>query len=297
MAFFYRTDLAIEAHNMLDNTVSASIGDGVVSSHRSGRVCSVDKTHIITAEAARALRKSEGMYVTLSFEKSDLGTHSVFVEAAKELAGELSALLALQKGDGVLVACLGNERMTPDAIGPRTAHHIIPTRHLAKEKDFSYLRPVSVIAPGVTGTTGFESGELIAGAAKQCSAKAVIAVDALTSRSLERLCTTVQLSDTGISPGSGLGTRHTAINSRTTGAKVISIGVPTLTSAATVAADALKGAGLDPSAAEGIDQNVFVTVKDIDERIKFFSRLVGTAVNLALQSELTVEDIFDLLSV
>ena len=297
MSFLYPTDLALEAHNMLDKTLSRSLKDGIVSSSRSSRVCQVDKTHITTPEAARALSKSEGIYVTLSFAKSDLRTRSVFEDAAKELAGELSSLLRLQKGEGVLVACLGNAHMTPDAIGPETARHIIPTRHLAKEDNFASLRPVSVIAPGVAGTTGFESGELIASAAKCCGAKAIIAVDALTSRSLERLCTTVQLSDTGISPGSGLGTRHMEITHRTAGARVVSIGIPTLTSAATVAADALKSAGLDPSAAEGIDPGLFVTAKDIDEKIKFFSRLVGTAVNLALQPGLSVEDIFDLLSV
>ena len=270
--------------------------DGIISSTHKSEVCTTDKTGICTPEAARLLGKPQGDYVTLSFANADLRTRSVFEKAAKELAGELSSLLVLQKNEPVIVACLGNASMTPDAIGPETARHIIPTRHLMGDKSFSSLRPVSVIAPGVTGMTGIESGELIAAAASRSGAACMIAVDALASRSLERLCTTVQLSNTGISPGSGIGARHLEINSRTAGMRVVSAGVPTVTDAATVAADVLKAEGLDASGAENIQSGIFVTVRDIDEKIKFFSRLVGTAINLALQPGLTVEDIFDLLS-
>jgi len=296
MAFSRRTDLAFEACSMLDKTVSRSLSDGIVSSVEKCESCTVERTRISTPEAARALGKAEGSYVTLSFSESDLKTQKLFKKAARRLAGELSALLKLQKGESVLVAGLGNPMMTPDAIGTQTARRIIATRHLARDENLSSLRPVSVIAPGVTGMTGFESGELIADAATRSGASAIIAVDALASRSLERLCTTVQLSDTGIAPGSGLGVRHLEINSRTAGVRVISVGVPTLTDAATAAADVLEKAGLDPAAAGISESSLFVTVKDIDEKIRFFSRLVAIAINLALQPGLTVEDICDLLS-
>ena len=296
MAFSRRTDLAFEACSMLDKTVSRSLSDGIVSPVEKCESCTVERTRISTPEAARALGKAEGSYVTLSFSESDLKTQKLFKKAARRLAGELSALLKLQKGESVLVAGLGNPMMTPDAIGTQTARRIIATRHLARDENLSSLRPVSVIAPGVTGMTGFESGELIADAATRSGASAIIAVDALASRSLERLCTTVQLSDTGIVPGSGVGNHRSALNAETLGVPVIAIGVPTVVDAATLAADLLEGQGeIDEERLRRDQNNMMVTPRDIDAQVRDLAKVVGYGVNWALQ-ELEIEEMNALLS-
>ena len=154
--------------------------------------------------------------------------------------------------------------------------------------------PVAALAAGVLGTTGMESGELVRAVAETLRPACVIAVDALASRSLHRVCTTVQLSDTGIVPGSGVGNHRYALDRETLGVPVIAVGVPTVVDGATLALDILEEAGrtdLDPAALRGIGGDLMVTPRDIDQRVKDMAKVIGYGIDLALHPGLTLEDV------
>lgn len=296
MGFIGRTDLAIESGAL----TADALPEGIRRKTRQTPFLSVSQIDIETPEAAEKAEKPMGSYVTLSLERGDLRTAEVFESAAKELAEELRSMLGEERSP-VLVACLGNRDATPDAIGPLAASHIIATRHLiASMPDcFAGFRPVCVLAPGVLGSTGFESAELIEGAVKTVGAKAVIAVDALAALGMKRLCRTVQITDTGIEPGSGVGNRRAALNRETLGVKVIALGVPTVIDAASMAADVLRDAGIDDIDEKRLEPHtggLIVTPKDIDARVKQMARLLGYGINMALQPELGINDIADLLA-
>ena len=196
----------------------------------------------------------------------------------------------------VLVVGLGNRAITPDAVGPGAADHTLVTRHLidAAPEQFGSFRPVAALAAGVLGTTGVESGELAQAVAGKVKPGCVLAVDALAARSLERICTTVQLSDTGIVPGSGVGNHRFALNAESLGVPVIALGVPTVVDGATLALDILEEAGrddLDPAALRGAGGDLMVTPRDIDQRVKDMAKVIGFAIDLALHPHLTVEDV------
>lgn len=190
---------------------------------------------------------------------------------------------------------LGNRAITPDAIGPKVHNYTLVTRHLVRQmpETFGAFRPVASLAAEVMGTTGVESGELIQSLCEKICPHCVIAVDALASRSLHRLCRTVQLTDTGITPGSGVGNHRMGLDRKSLGVPVIAIGVPTVVDAATLAAD-LMGVEELPDLGEGRD--LLVTPKDIDSQVGDLSKIIGYAIDLALQPGLTIEELELLLS-
>ena len=195
---------------------------------------------------------------------------------------------------------LGNPAMTPDAVGPLAADSVLITRHLisAMPKHFSGFRPVAVFRSGVLGTTGVESAEAVRGLVAEVQPALVIAVDALASRRCERVCTTVQLSDTGIVPGSGVGNHRSALNQETLGVPVYAVGIPTVVDAATLAADLLEESGLtevNPERLRQGQQTLMVTPRDIDQQVRDLSKVVGYGINWALQ-DLEIEEINALLS-
>ena len=195
---------------------------------------------------------------------------------------------------------LGNRAMTPDAVGPQTLDHLLVTRHLlrAMPQQFSGLRPVAAVRTGVLATTGLESAELVRGAAETVQPDFIVAVDALAARRMARVCATVQVSDTGIAPGSGVGNRRMALNEESLGVPVFAVGIPTVVDGATLAADLMEEAGvpeLDPEALRGRGQPLMVTPQDIDARVRDLSKVVGYALNWALQG-LDVDEIDALLS-
>ena len=195
---------------------------------------------------------------------------------------------------------LGNPAMTPDAVGPLAADSVLITRHLisAMPKHFSGFRPVAVFRSGVLGTTGVESAEAVRGLVAEVQPALVIAVDALASRRCERVCTTVQLSDTGIVPGSGVGNHRSALNQETLGVPVYAVGIPTVVDAATLAADLLEESGLTEVKPERLrqgQQTLMVTPRDIDQQVRDLSKVVGYGINWALQ-DLEIEEINALLS-
>ena len=218
-------------------------------------------------------------------------------ELAELLAGELRKLLP-EEGP-VLVAGLGNRFVTPDALGPRMADRVLATRHiggeLARLSGLDGLRPVAVLAPGVLGSTGVESGEAVAALTAALHPAAVIAVDALAARSLSRLGCTVQLTDAGISPGEGVGNRRPALSWESLGAPVIALGVPTVVDAAALAAGLMGG---DPPSEAVAPRGaaMIVTPREIDLLVDRAARVLAMAVNRALNHDLSQEDFARLVS-
>lgn len=279
----YRTDLAMEAHELCAKNSTQTL-PGVDSRTVFRRGCRVTSVRIDTEDAARQLGKPCGRYITLDLSSLQKNADDLLERASRAVGAELKALLG-NEVRSVLVAGLGNANMTPDAIGPKSTEHVLVTRHLRQNGAFSGFCSVSVLAPGVLGQTGIEAMETLRGTVRAVQPDAVIAIDALSSRSLARLCATVQLSDTGIVPGSGVGNHRCPLSRGTLGVPVYAIGVPTVVDAATLTLDVLEEAGrsdIDPAALRG-HETVMVTTRDIDAQIRELSRIIGYGVDLALQ--------------
>ena len=269
-----RTDLACEAGGL------SAEREGVTQNTREERGFPVTEVNITSESAAEALHKPVGKYITVGLDAILHREDESFRLAAEVIAQELKTLLRLGKTSPVLVVGLGNDGITADSIGPLTLRSTIVTRHLrdAEPEIFAPFRAVSAVQTGVTGTTGIESAELVRAAVETVRPAAVIAVDALASLSPERLCRTVQLSDTGIIPGSGVGNDRAALNEAYLGIPVIAVGVPTVIDAS---------AFTDDEAAKGL----FVTPRNIDEEVRSISKLTAYGINLALHRDITISDI------
>ncbi|MDU1325343.1 MAG: GPR endopeptidase [Clostridiales bacterium] len=292
-----RTDLALEAKELWAESAEKETkleGVRARDSLREGyQVTTVD---ILDEQGASSLGKPVGSYVTVQLEALARREEDAFGRAARAIAAELNGLLKLPEEATCLVVGLGNRAITPDAIGPGVADHTMVTRHLVEQapEHFGSFRPVAALAAGVLGTTGVESGELVKAVAEKIRPGCIIAVDALASRSMDRVCTTVQLANTGIVPGSGVGNHRAALNRETLGVPVIAVGVPTVVDAGTLAADILAEAGqegLDPEALAGAGEGLMVTPRDIDQRVADLVKVIGYGINLALQPGLTIEDV------
>ena len=291
-----RTDLAVEAAQLWRERGGAGKLPGVESKETKREGYPVTTVKILDCRGEEALCKPTGTYVTLTLEGLARRESDAFGRAARAVAAELTPLLKLSKGAPALVVGLGNRSITPDDIGPKAADHTMVTRHLVEQvpEHFGSFRPVAALAAGVLGTTGVESGELVRAVVENIQPACVVVVDALASRSLSRVCTTVQLADTGIVPGSGVGNARFALNQETLGVPVIAVGVPTVVDAATLAADVLAQAGrddLDPEALRGAGDGLLVTPRDIDARVADLAKVIGYGINLALQPGLTIADI------
>ncbi|MCG4525938.1 GPR endopeptidase [Intestinimonas massiliensis] len=292
-----RTDLALEAKELWTESAEKETkleGVRARDSLREGyQVTTVD---ILDEQGASSLGKPVGSYVTVQLDALARREEDAFGRAARAIAAELNGLLKLPEEATCLVVGLGNRAITPDAIGPGVADHTMVTRHLVEQapEHFGSFRPVAALAAGVLGTTGVESGELVKAVAEKIRPGYIIAVDALASRSMDRVCTTVQLANTGIVPGSGVGNHRAALNRETLGVPVIAVGVPTVVDAGTLAADILAEAGqegLDPEALAGAGDGLMVTPRDIDQRVADLVKVIGYGINLALQPGLTIEDV------
>lgn len=289
-----RTDLALETRELAGSGV---LEDVIESNYSSGNTV-VTNIRITGKKGEKALGKPKGTYITAEF--SSLFETFSSDEDIECIAKELSGLLP---EDGlILVAGLGNTQITPDALGPRTAQKTLATRHiqgdLARGTGLENLRPVAVIAPGVLGQTGVETGEIIAGLCRTLSPSAVIAIDAMASRRLSRLGRTVQISDSGISPGSGVGNERPRISRETLGIPVISIGIPTVVEAATLAADLLSDTDIKPQYSPESSERakMVVTPREIDVVIEHSARLLSLAINTALHPRFSVNDFALLMS-
>ncbi len=288
-----RTDLAVEAHALWRESAGETTRlKGVAAREEQVEGMTVTRVEILDQEGARALGKPEGTYLTLDISPLWRREEDAFPRAVRAVAALLGPLLP-EEGP-VLAAGLGNQAMTPDALGPRSLDHLLVTRHLGEA--LPQLRPVAGLGAGVLGTTGMEVAEWVRGAAEQVGPAAVIVVDALAARDLERLCATVQIADTGLVPGSGVGNHRMALNRETLGVPVISVGVPTVVDAETIARDLLGEAGAVPKALNGRGRRFFVTPESIDQKIRDLSKVLGYGINLALQESLALEDLEALLA-
>ena len=287
----FRTDLAVEA---IENHKTAAALPHVRQSDRTLEGFAVHEVRILSEDAAREIGKPQGRYLTLELDALIRREEDAFPRACKALSTLLRELLPHPNDGAVLIAGLGNRMITPDAIGPQTADHVIATRHLVAQSPavFADWRPVSALAPGVLGQTGVETGEVICGVLDRVRPAAVIAVDALAAGRLSRLLRTVQLADTGITPGAGVGNARAALNEETLGVPVIAVGVPTVVDGATLAHEISSQLGQPAcEALDDLSQPVMITTRDIDREVADISRMIGYAVNMALHPHLSVADI------
>lgn len=288
----FRTDLAVEA---VQNLPHAANLRQVRQTERTIEGFSVNEVDILTEHAAQEIGKPCGRYVTLELDALVRREEDAFPRACRALSTLLADLLPDSASSGpVLVTGLGNRMITPDAIGPQAIDHVIATRHLVEQVPdvFASWRPVSALAPGVLGQTGVETGEVICGVLDRVKPAAVLAVDALAAGRLSRLLRTIQLADTGITPGAGVGNARAALNSDTLGVPVIAIGVPTVVDGATLAHEiAAQLGGPSCEALDDLSLPVMVTTRDIDREVADIARVVGYAVNMALHPHLSVSDI------
>lgn len=287
----FRTDLAVEA---IENHKTAAALPHVRQSDRTLEGFAVHEVRILSEDAAREIGKPQGRYLTFELDALIRREEDAFPRACKALSTLLRELLPHPNDGPVLIAGLGNRMITPDAIGPQTADHVIATRHLVSQSPevFADWRPVSALAPGVLGQTGVETGEVICGVLDRVRPAAVIAVDALAAGRLSRLLRTVQLADTGITPGAGVGNARAALNEETLGVPVIAVGVPTVVDGATLAHEISSQLGQPAcEALDDLSQPVMITTRDIDREVADISRMIGYAVNMALHPHLSVADI------
>lgn len=266
---------------------------GIEKFVRDGENSSVTEIRVTSDEGAEAIGKPVGRYITV--EIPSFSSDGELLDGRLDsLVEELSELVP--KEGTVLVAGLGNRTLTADALGPECAEKIFATRHIGKELAASLgleeLRPVAAVSPGVLGKTGIEAMEVIGGVAERIKPSCIIAVDALAAMDLKRLGSTVQLSDTGISPGSGIGNKRREISEKTLGIPVIAVGVPTVISAYTVARNILDDIeqNVDISKAEKYAEFI-VASREADLIIQRASRLISLAINIALQPTLSAQEI------
>ena len=293
-----RTDLALEARELWQESAERTTRlSGVKATKTKQEGYPVTRVDILDERGEKALGKPQGSYLTVDLTSFWQRKADFFERAVRAVGSQLKALLP---GEGpALVIGLGNEAMTPDAVGPLAADNILITRHLiaAMPKHFAGFRPVAVFRTGVLGTTGMESAEAVRGLVAEIKPSLVIAIDALASRRVGRVCATVQLSNTGIIPGSGVGNHRSALNQETLGVPVFAIGIPTVVDAATLAADLLEESGvknIGPEALQG-GGGLMVTTQDIDRQVRDLSKVVGYGINWALQ-DLEIEEMNALLS-
>ncbi len=317
-----RTDLAIEAREMLLKEPVETEMTGVDWETADEGEVKINRVRITTPQAAEKMGKVMGTYVTLEapgLRKKDSRLQEVVSQA---LARELINIMGIEKeaSKTVLVVGLGNWNVTPDALGPRVIQGLLVTRHilnLEPETLGDGFRPVSAISPGVLGLTGIETGEIVQGLVERVKPDMLLTVDALAARTLERLHTTIQISDTGIYPGSGVGNHRLPINQETMGIPVFALGVPTVVDAVTIAVDAmdhlidsLRATAADDSKVYQVlkdmswsdkkevlsevlspyNGNLMVTPKEVDTLIEDTARLIAGGINAALHPNIEAED-------
>ncbi len=290
---FCRTDMADECCGDLDLEKGVR---GIRFREYQAKGIGVSRLEVTSEEGEAILGKPRGCYVTLNVGKVWLLGDEAFEETASALADEIWAMAEdkVKEPECVLVAGLGNRFITSDSVGPIAVKNLTVTRHI-KELDPSLFQslavlPLAAIAPGVVGQTGIETAELIRGAVERIKPSILLCVDALAARSVERLAVTVQLSDNGIAPGSGIGNRRQAIDEAFLGIPVIAVGVPTVVDSSTMVYGMLEKAGVtdisEPLQAELENgRSFFVTLKDADTASAEIARLIARAIELAFSTE------------
>lgn len=317
-----RTDLVLEAHEILLQTSELPELEGVETEYQSLAGIDISVTNILTPAAAEKIGKAQGRYITIEAAGLREKNEELENRLVKVLGRELQKLLNLTDDTTILVVGLGNWNVTPDSLGPSVVEKIYVTRHLKAmypDKIGPGFRNVCAIAPGVLGLTGIESGDIIYGIVQRLKPDIVIAIDALAARSMRRLNTTIQISDTGIYPGSGVGNKRQGVTRESLGIPVIAIGVPTVVDAATLTSDVIdllihavqKEANITSNiskmltALDNFAQDdkqklikevltpevgvLVVTPKEVDRLLRDISDLLANGINVALHPRVAQE--------
>ena len=318
--FNVRTDLALETREIYKSEFGKEV-DGLLVEEREEHDIKITTVDIVDEKGEEIMKRPKGRYITLEMPEYTHYDGEIKDNVAHVLSDVLSEIINISEEKLALVVGLGNWNVTPDALGPDVVEKIMITRHLKKimpDKIDDSVRPVCAIAPGVLGITGIETGEIVKSLVDKIKPDLVICIDALASRKLERVARTIQISNTGISPGAGVGNNRMEINEKVLGVPVIAIGVPTVVDAATIANDAMdlvldeminqstKG-GEFYRALKSIDKNekgtliksllkpyvgdFMVTPKDVDDVIDSVAKIISDGINLAIQPNLDMEDI------
>ncbi|MCI9039407.1 MAG: GPR endopeptidase [Clostridia bacterium] len=309
----FRTDLALERRDLYRkaNNVANEINGLKTEEEQLGETIKITRVSVLNEEGEQAIGKKQGNYITIDIKELKIAGEEEIQKASEAVTQELKTLIGnlIQPQEDILVVGLGNLYVTPDALGPKVIQDIDITRHLLTympdvlEQD---TRPVSAVSPGVLGTTGIETVEILKGIVDNVHPKLIIVIDALASRSIERISSTVQIADTGIVPGAGVGNTRKELTVDTLGIPVIAIGVPTVVEAATIAADSLNlfiqrlqeeahsneflnqlqeedKYQMIKEVLQPADYNFIVTPKEIDELIENMSSVVARGINFATQ--------------
>ena len=324
--FSVYTDLAIEAREMLYTDEEESAGEepeGIRMTVEENEEMGIKLTwvQIVNEEGVRQMGKPVGNYITLESNEMKENSVEVHEEIIRVLADKLGQLHKLKKKGTVLIVGLGNWKVTPDALGPKVVGKVLVTRHIAEclpEEINVNVRPVGAISPGVMGITGIETVEIVKGVVERIRPDLVIAIDALAARRTARINSTIQMSDTGVAPGGGMGNKRLPLNEEALGVPVIAIGVPTVVDAATLVNDTMDHM-LDAMIAETerggefyrmlkdlaeedkyalikdvlnpYTGNMFVSPKEVDAVIERLSNIIANAINIAVHPGITREDI------
>ncbi|HHU71456.1 MAG TPA: GPR endopeptidase [Clostridiales bacterium] len=291
-----RTDLALEVReSFAEDDVEIR---GVILTEEYDKKNKIRITNVVIKDqhGAKAMGKPIGTYITIEAPELKEASDDYHKPVSEVISKNIIKLIKDIDKDNVLIVGLGNREVTPDALGPYTVDNLFITRHLIKEygdefRTKNHIGNISAISPGVMGQTGMETSEIIKGIMKETKPDLVIVIDALASRSIKRVNTTIQLSDTGICPGSGVGNNRKALNEETLGTKVIALGVPTVVDAMTIVVDTLsqymEATGFEDNEINQFTNeirnqsmdNMFVTPKDIDEAVKRISYTISEAIN------------------
>ncbi|MFP4697887.1 MAG: GPR endopeptidase [Eubacteriales bacterium] len=322
-----RTDLAIEAREMVHKGEDIEIKGVEVEEEVNDSInLKVTKVKIKDENGSKLMNKPIGNYITMECELMKENDSEVHDQLINDLAKHIKSITKLKENPLVLVVGLGNWWVTPDSLGPKVTSNLLVTRHLFEEiKDADYLNDmgrVSAISPGVMGQTGMETFEIIKGIVDEIRPDLIIAIDALASRRTSRVNSTIQIADTGVHPGSGVGNKRKGITEESLGVPVLAIGVPTVVDAATIVNDTMdnlinammnqtKQANVLNSLQEFNKEekyelikevlypyvgNMFVTPKDIDSVVKRISYIISGSINIALHPEIDYKEITGYLS-
>lgn len=284
-----RTDLAMEARE------AAGEIEGVEMEQKKEGKAIVTRVRVNTEQGARVIGKPVGTYITI--EQSGLSQEKG-TALSRCIGTQLAQLLGEVRQGGALVVGLGNRELTPDSLGPRVTQQVLVTRHLftqLPELVDGRVQPVSVLAPGVMGSTGMETGEVVQAVVQRVKPGCVVVVDALAARSTGRILNTVQLTDAGVAPGSGVGNHRDALTKESLGVPVVAVGVPMVVHASTILRDALEHIAGESGAELNVDtllrdmdgENLVVTPVMIDEAVRSVAALLAEGIDLALQPGLS----------
>lgn len=291
-----RTDLALEATERFTEENVEIRGVEIREDYNKEKDVRTTVVKITTENGARAMGRPQGNYITIEAPDLNVPDEDYHREIAEEIAAHLRQLLNLEREQTILVVGLGNQGMTADSLGPHVVENLHMTRHIIREYGLqsmgeTQMHRTSGIIPGVMAQTGMETLEIIEGIVRETKPDVVIAVDALAARSIKRLNRTIQITDTGINPGSGVGNHRMGLTEQNLGVKVIGIGVPTVVDAATIVhdsmahlLDALDEAEQKEFLEEMISphlHSMFVTPKDVDETVKYLSFTISEGLNMA----------------